>query len=243
MSSITNDKEWATRHLSEGESWIESYWTTWDHPHRRFLLSRIAKFAPMRSVLEVGCLCGPNLYGIAKRFPHAEIRGIDINPLAVERGNEWFKKDGISNVKLDVGRAQDLKRFADGSFDVVLTDAVLIYITPDEIKDIIKEMLRIGKALVLNEWHLFSRWRALLLSNYYYVRMRNPQFRSRSFSLGVFVGHWARDYRALLGKFVSDERTNITKLPKGLWEDRGWQRWGAVIEAASGSCSRDAVDS
>lgn len=244
MHTIVTDKEWLTRHLYD-ECWIESYWRSRNHPHRSFLVERICKFSPIYGILEIGCACGPNLYHIAKKFPDAEVRGIDINPMAVQKGNEWFKREGISNVKLEVGKAQQLEQFADKSFDVVFTDAVLIYISPDEIKQVIKEMLRIGRVLVLNEWHTFNKWWPLLLNTYYYLKLKSEEYllsrqrfstlraralKPKAASLGLFVGHWVRDYKALFEEFVPKEKICITKLPKELWSDRGWQRWGAVIE-------------
>lgn len=232
MRSILTDKEWATRHLYEGEEWIEGYWNSRDHPHRSFLVEKICKYYPIHSALEIGCASGPNLFHIAKRFPDAEIRGIDINPMAVQKGNEWFRQEDISNVKLEVGKAQDLSRFADKSFDVVFTDAVLIYVSPKEIKQVAKEMLRIGRVSVLCEWHIFNMWLALLLNGYYCLRLKTEAFKFKSDSLGFFAGHWARDYRALFRKFVPKEKIRITKLPRQLWNDKDWQRWGAIIEVA-----------
>jgi SAM-dependent methyltransferase len=243
MRSIITNKEWSNRHLYDGEDWIEGYWRSRNHPHRSFLVERICKFSP-NSVLEIGCACGPNLYHIAKKFPDAEVRGIDINPIAVQKGNEWFKQEDISNVKLEVGKAQELEQFADWSFDVVFTDAVLIYISPDEIKQVVKEMLRIGRVVVLNEWHTFNKWLALLLHKYCYFKLKseeyllsrqrfralNCSFKPKSASLGLCVGHWVRDYMILFEEFVPKEKIFITKLPKGLWNDKGWQRWGAIIE-------------
>jgi 2-polyprenyl-3-methyl-5-hydroxy-6-metoxy-1,4-benzoquinol methylase len=242
--SIATDEEWATRHIHEGKEWIENYWKSRNHPHRSFLVKRICNFSPINSVLEIGCASGPNLYQIAKKFPDAKIRGIDINPMAVQEGNKWFEKEGIHNVKLEVGKAQELMEFADQSFDVVLTDAVLIYIPPDEIKQVVKEMLRISRALVLNEWHTFNKWLAFLMNEYYYLMLKSKEylfpghrprilsysFRPRSTSLGLYVGHWARDYKTLFEEFVPKEKIRITKLPKELWNDKGWQRWGALIE-------------
>jgi ubiquinone/menaquinone biosynthesis C-methylase UbiE len=147
MHSILTDKEWANRHVYD-EKWIESYWKSRNHPHRIFLAERIGRFSPIRSILEIGCASGPNLYNIAKKFPTAEVRGIDINPLAVQKGNEWFRQEGISNVKLEVGKAQELTQFADKSFDVVFTDAVLIYISPDEIEQVVSSSHRSGGSAV-----------------------------------------------------------------------------------------------
>lgn len=242
MQAILTDEEWATRNLENGEAWSKGYWSTRYHPHRVFLADRIAKFSPIRNVLEIGSACGPNLYQIAKRFPNAQVKGIDINPMAVQKGNELFDQAGLSNVKLEVGRAQSLKRFQDKSFDVVLTDAVLIYVSPDEIRQVAREMLRIGRVLVLNEWQVFNKWSALLLNTYCYLKKKTGKIQAKrrfanldcslipKSSLGFFVGHWVRDYKALFGEFCSKGKVHITKLPKELWNDKGWQTWGALIE-------------
>lgn len=243
--NIKKDEEWATIHLLEGESWIESYWKSRNHPHRFLLLDRMSKFSPISSVLEIGCGCGPNLYQLAKKFPDAEIRGIDINPIAVQKGNEFFNEEGITNVKLEVGKAQELSKFSDESFDVVLTDAVLIYIDPNEIKNVIKEMFRISGLLILYEWHSFNNWLALLLSKYYCFKLKYEShlfsgervnllkclFEPRSVSLGLCVGHWVRDYKILLGEFVPKEKIRISRLPKELsYDDKNWRRWGVIVE-------------
>ena len=229
MPRILTDKEWATRHLREGEKWIEGYLKSLDHPHRSFLIDKMRKYSPIRSVLEIGCATGPNLYLIARNFPDAEILGIDINPMVVQKGNEWFEKNGISNVRLEIGKAQELNRFADDSFDVVLTDAVLIYISPDGIKQVVKEMIRISRALMLCEWHLFNKWSALLWNAYYCLRLKKEAFKFKSASLGFFVGHWVRDYCSLSKSLAPDRKVGITKIDK-LWDDKSWQKWGAIIE-------------
>jgi len=235
---IITDKEWATRHLHD-KNWAENYWKSRDDPHRFFLVETICKYAPINTILEIGCASGPNLYHIAERFPEADVRGIDISPIAVQKGNEFFRQEGFLNVKLEVGKAQDLKQFAEKAFDVVFTDAVLIYISPDEIEQTIKEMLRICRILVLNEWHTFNKWRAFLLNALYYFKsilIARQQFQTIKFSLiskaslGLFVGHWARDYGMLFKEFAPKESIHITKLPDELWNDKNWQRWGAIIE-------------
>jgi ubiquinone/menaquinone biosynthesis C-methylase UbiE len=229
MWNILTDKEWATRHVYD-ENWIEGYWKSRDHPHRTFLAEKIGEFSQVRNILEIGCASGPNLYNIARKFPDADLRGIDINPMAVQKGNEWLRQDGISNVKLEVGRVQELAQFADKSFDVVFTDAVLIYISPREIEEAVKEILRISRAVVLCEWQLFSVWLALLFNAYYCLRLKSEAFKFKSSSHGFFVGHWVRDYRILFKEFVPQENICISKIPKEMWDDKGWQTWGAIIE-------------
>ena len=218
------EREWATRHLREVErerddwgkvsdDWIEGYRDSLEHPHRSFLIENISKFNPS-SILEIGCNCGPNLYLLAKKFPDAEIRGIDINPIAVQKGNEWFAEEGISNVKLSVGKADELGQFQDKSFDVVFTDAVLIYMGPDKIKEVMKEMVRIARhALILVEWHSFE------------PNHNDP------YGLGVYhYGNWKRDYVALLKQFIPEEEIYVTKITEDIWPDKNWKEVGAVIE-------------
>lgn len=210
------EKYWVTRHLHKGDDWgnkendwVRGYWDSRSHSHRSFLMEKISKFSPS-SILEVGCNCGPNLYLLAKRFPNAEIIGIDINSMAVQKGNEWFVQEGISNVKLFVGKADDLRQFQDKSFDVVFTDAVLIYVGPDKIKKVVGEMLRVArKALVFLEWHCFN---------------------SKCNPLGVYAGHWVRNYVSLLKEFVPEDKIGVVKMPEELWLDKNWQKWGAIIE-------------
>jgi len=217
LGTRLEEKYWATRHFHKGDDWgdvdgdwIRGYWESRVHSHRNFLIEKVSRFSPS-SILEVGCNCGPNLYLLAKRFPTSKIVGIDINPMAVQKGKEWLAQEGISNVELFVGKADDLGQFQNKSFDVVFSDAVLIYIGPDKIEKVIAEMLRVaGRALILLEWHCFN-------------------FKSKP--LGIYVGHWARDYVALLKKFIPEEKICIIKLPEELWPDKNWQRWGGVIEA------------
>jgi len=222
LGTRLTEKEWATRHLRRGsdwndkkhadnsDGWIRGYWESRDHSHRQFLLEHITEFSPVSSILEIGCNCGPNLYLLARKLPDAEIVGIDINPAAVQKGTEWFAQEGIKNVKLLLGKADELGQFKDKSFDIVFTDAVLIYIGPDKIKDVMKGMLRIArKALVLFEWHSFGR---------------------ESHPLGVHVGHWMRDYVSLLKEFVPQENIHVIKMPEELWPDKYWRKYGGVVE-------------
>lgn len=225
VGTKAREKEWAARHLHEGndwndtrhvgedDEWVMGYWDSQRHSHRSLLLEKISSCSPNR-VLEVGCNCGPNLYLIARKFPDMEIRGIDINPRAVEKGRELFASEGISNVTLSVGKADELGQFQEGSFDVVFTDAVLIYIGRDKIKKVVQEMLRVSRhALILVERHFFG------------TRGNEADI------LGVYrYGCWERDYVRLLKQFVPGDRISITKITEDSWPDRRWAETGAIVE-------------
>lgn len=220
LGSKSDEKYWAERHLQESkriqddwnkgnDDWITGYWNSIDHPHRQFLVEIISSYKPL-SILEIGCNCGPNLRLLAGKFPDAEIIGIDINPVAVQKGNEWLVQEGILNVKLLECKADELSQFSNKNFDIVFTDAVLIYLGPDKIRTVINEMFRISnKAIILMEWH---------------------DFNSKNNPLGKYKRHWVRDYKKLLKEFIPEEFIKINKLPDNLWTDKNWQKYGAVIE-------------
>ncbi len=227
LGTSAKERFWARRHLLAGSDWgknvhsgkkngwVEDYWDSRVHPHRQLLLERIATQHPgIKSLLEVGSNCGPNLYLLARAFPNAKIVGIDINERAVQRGNELFSEQGIRNVELRLGKADRLECFEDKSFDLVFTDALLIYIGPDKIRRVMDGMFRVAKeALMLLEWHAFEG------------------SGERATELGTYrVEGWVRDYAALLKHWVAPGRIEIVKMPDGVWQDRNWERFGALIE-------------
>jgi ubiquinone/menaquinone biosynthesis C-methylase UbiE len=210
LGTKLEEKRWAE--IKDKNQIIKEYWEGRNHPHRQLLIKRIEPYSPISSILEIGCNCGQNLYLLAKKFPQAEIKGIDINSMAIQIGNELFKKEDVQNIELLEGRADELSKFPDKSFDIVFTDAVLMYIGPDKIKKTIKEMVRISrKSLVLIEWHV-------------------PDQHKDSYD--PHIGVWKRDYVSLLEKCFPKEKkkVSLSKIPKELWPDENWQKLGYLIE-------------
>lgn len=213
-----HERQWEMRALSAAEG----YWNNRNLPSKHFLAEKIAAFAPINSILEVGCNSGPNLYLLAKRFPQAQIVGIDINSKAVQYGNAQFAQEGIPNVKLSLGKADELGQFQDKSFDVVFTRAVLIHIGPDKINNVIKEMIRITRrALILVEGHCFE------------PQDKDPHGHG-VYCSGVWKAWrmWKRDYVALLEHFVPVEQVRVSRVPEEVWTVAGAREsWAvAVIE-------------
>lgn len=200
------EKRWVEKGIDE----ILGYWEGRNHPRRQFLVEKIGVFSPFSTILEAGCICGPNLYLLAKKFPQAKIKGIDINPLAIKIGKELFKEEGIKNVALLEGKADELSQFQDKSFDIVFTDALLIYIGPDKIGKVLKEMARISKkGLILAEWHIPEGE----------VEIYDPH-----------IGVWRRNYVALLNNFFPKEKIYVSKTPSEFCPDNNWQKFGYIIE-------------
>jgi ubiquinone/menaquinone biosynthesis C-methylase UbiE len=198
----------------ENRASVKAYWDNRNLDNKNYFTEKISAFRP-ESILEIGCASGPNLYPLAKKYPEAKIVGIDINPEAVDYGNAQLSGEGITNVKLLVGKADELEVFPDRSFDIVFTNACLIYIGPDKIDNVIKGMLRVArKSLVLLECYCFREGRDINGTGYY------------------DGGIWMRDYTALIGQYVRPEKINVSRLPEELWPTRPWRDCGAITEVS-----------
>ncbi len=200
---------WKFRHIFD-KKWPEGYLSSscFSHPHRKLLIKTISKYYPFRKVLEIGCASGPNLYLLARKFPEASFYGIDISKKAVETGNNFFQKKGIPNVRLKEGDFEkELKKLKTKSFDVVFSDAVLIYIDRKRIERVVRELIRVTKkAVILCEMH----------------QAENLQ--------SIFEGHWTHNFKKIFGKFIGEEKVKLTKIPFSFWEDKIWGKFGFIIE-------------
>lgn len=181
------------------------------HPHRPYLVSQIEKQLPFKSVLEVGCHAGANLMLLAKRFPNVTLEGIDINEHFIDVGKEAMAKEGIKNVSLALGTADNLSHFEDKSMDITFTDATLMYVGPDQIMQTLKEIQRVTrKAILFNEW-CFEDAHNSQHSVWYYL-------------------HWVHDFKSLLQDLSPSEKVTLIKLPAHLWGKDGWQEYGTLVE-------------
>ncbi len=146
---------WKFRHFIDPK-WAESYISNESlaHPHRKLLVATVEKYTPIHSAFEIGCASGPNLFLLAQKFPDAVFSGIDISPSAVEKGAVWLAEKNIENISLIVGGFDFLSTLPDKSFDIVLSDATLLYADPKQVRIVIQNMIRIAKkAIILVEQH------------------------------------------------------------------------------------------
>ncbi len=181
-----------------------------EHPHRALLVEDIARLGPFEAVLEIGCNSGPNLALLARRFPSVRIEGIDLNHKALATGRKRLAEEGVAGVALHEGKADDLSRFADNSFDVTFSDATFLYVGPDKFETAVREMARVTKRVIyFNEWNFSSGG-------------RGPS------SLWHDL-HWVHDYQRLLAALLPGAKVSVSPLPSDLWGPGGWQDYGAVI--------------
>ena len=208
---LKKDSDWNYEHgIPQDDQWVAGYWESRHHPHRPMLIQKLCQYQPFNGLLEIGCNCGPNLYLLARAMPEVKMQGIDINPRAIQKGKELLAAAEINNVNLTIGRADELTEFADKSFDIVFTDAVMIYIGPDKIEKVIREMLRL------------SRLALIFLEQHDPAAGTKGQYRH---------GKWIRDYTGLMKQFIPEKNIRLTRLTAEQWPDRDWQTMGTIIEA------------
>jgi SAM-dependent methyltransferase len=142
---------WRCRHLYK-RNWAEDYLATDHHPHRDQIVAAVGSFGPIRSLLEVGCASGANLLRLRRAFPALRLIGLDINPRAIRCGQRQFARDPA--VALRVARVSELAALPSGSVDVVLFDAVLMFIAASEIEAALHHATRIARrGVVINDFH------------------------------------------------------------------------------------------
>ncbi len=92
-----------------------------------------------KKVLDVGCGKAFLLYELTQEVPGLEVAGIDISSYAVEHAKEEVKN------RLQTGKAQDLSRFADNSFDLVISLTTLHNLYIYDLFDALREINRVSK--------------------------------------------------------------------------------------------------
>jgi SAM-dependent methyltransferase len=73
---------------------------------------------PPRRVLDLGTGTGKGARIVAKRFPDAEVVGVDISPAMIERAQALLPGDLHDRIRFEVADASKL-RFEDAAFDLV----------------------------------------------------------------------------------------------------------------------------
>jgi SAM-dependent methyltransferase len=202
----TIGKDW---HYSQN-NWLEGYWKSANHPHRKLLIDTILRHEPL-SVLEIGCNVGVNLYLLNKSNPKILCAGFDINRMAVDYGIYKMRREmGMNEVWMWCMAADEMSKLKTlKNFDVIFSDAALIYIGDDKIDKVMSQVgLRAKKAVVFCERHI----------NY-------------GEGVGVYKdGLWNRDYFKLINEHC-DQFTHKKdiKITNEIWPE--WSETGHIIEA------------
>ena len=178
---------------------IDFYLKDMDAPHRVWQTSF---FEHSSSVLEVGCDWGSNLVLMSKKnLKRSNLYGIDISPESIEIGKKYCSEQGINNIQLIEGNGEDLSFFKDSSIDIVFTNMLLLYFGPKNIKNVIKEFVRVAnKSVYLLEFHS--------------EEIRGVSENSED--------GWIYNYKKLLQPIVGDAALSVVKLPNGIHPQGRW---------------------
>lgn len=195
---------WRFRHFFD-KDWAKSYINDLaiNHPHRKLLVEEISKFCPFENILELGCASGANLFLLAKKYPDTKLYGIDVSIKAIEEGQKFFVENKIENVELQTRSILNLENFKDKFFDIVFSDATLLYIGKEKINNVFKEIIRVSKkGIVLCE--------------------QNTDKDS------FYNDKWVHNYEEIISKIIPQAKISFIKISDNIWGG-DWAKYGYII--------------
>lgn len=136
-------RHWQTA-ARRSSRFVEGYWDRADDDalrtrgrRRSEWFAALPAFANAKSVIELGCASGRNLYTLQRRYPDMELHGIDINPETIEYAR------GRVRGNFRVGNLYDPGSLLEGSApDVIFTMGVLIHIHPQALPELVRKIAR-----------------------------------------------------------------------------------------------------
>ncbi len=139
---------------------------------RGSLLDSVARISTPRRILEVGCGTGKNLEALCRRFPDAEVTGIDLSHAMLAQARAKLARNA-RDVRL-IQRAYDKPAHEHGAkFDLVLCSYALSMFNPgwERALECAREDLMSGGLIAVVDFHdsglkVFQNWMAVN-----YVRM------------------------------------------------------------------------
>lgn len=144
---------WARPRADKAEAWIEDYQKSL-HARHRDLIAQIVGEIGAETLLEIGAHCGPNLVRLADSYPSLKMIGVDANQEAIEAGQAWVKRLGMSDrIRLETRRYPDATdSMPSGACDIVLSCYTVAYVSPVDLDAALYEMGRLArKAVILAE--------------------------------------------------------------------------------------------
>jgi ubiquinone/menaquinone biosynthesis C-methylase UbiE len=206
------EKYWSGREVgndwkpNEQDGWIDGYYKSTEHPHRKLLADKILSHNP-KSILEVGCNCAPNLF-LLKKYTNILMTGVDINLHAIRIGEFHRAMENIDNLDLWCCRAEQIKNMG-MRWDLVFTDAMMIYIDPEKIDIVMNAIKKVAKkSVIFLERHIDGvGWQGIYNN-----------------------GLWKRDYIELAYRYWPSAKVEITKIEQDVWVE--WSEHGYIIEVS-----------
>jgi SAM-dependent methyltransferase len=134
-----------------GSSWVEEYnfrkKTQILYDIQEFMLAEYMARCTPASVLEFGCGVGRHIKYL-REIPELEVFGYDQSPTMLEGIHAWAEEEWFQE-HITLGEPIGKLPFPDNYFDIVFTAEVLIHSRPEDLPNILSELLRIAK------WQVF----------------------------------------------------------------------------------------
>jgi pseudaminic acid biosynthesis-associated methylase len=134
-------KEYSDRNTWSIEEYDKFYLAEWGKSRTQMNEEFIGSFSKKIKILEVGCNVGMQLQ-LLQRMGYTNLYGIELQEYAVEKAKTLSK--GINIIQ---GSGFDIP-FRDNFFDIVVTNGVLIHISPEDHNKIMQEMFRCSNRYV-----------------------------------------------------------------------------------------------
>ena len=106
-------------------------------------LLKQANIEPNQRVLDIGCGTGTLVVLLKRKYPAAEIVGLDPDPKALRRAKNKVRHAGVA-VQLDEGFADELP-YEKGTFDRVISSLMLHHLEDQDREKMLREVLRVLK--------------------------------------------------------------------------------------------------
>ena len=196
---------WRWKFMVSGDEYAR-FSPSHNHPHRSWFAHKVMAIKPKpATILEFGCGPGDNLTALRDAGFAGSYIGLDVNAKVIDNAKAQFADDAAA--RFSVSTNDTLTQMAENSVDLIMTDAVLLYIGPDQIADVIGQMLRVSRS-------------GLCL-----IEMHDPSASGAgSYSRDGFL----RNYQHLAAPL--DASVRLQKLPTDIWPTGRWPQFGHLIK-------------
>lgn len=114
------------------------------HALVRWVRSNLPEFAPKR-ILDIGATLGHSILPVAAAFPDAQVVAVDVSKPVLRYALARARSLGVRNIQFVQADGANLRRFADESFDCVVTTMFLHELSQASMQAIMRESFRLLK--------------------------------------------------------------------------------------------------
>lgn len=194
---------WRYRHLIDGRYRNAPTELISSDPHRWHWCDFVESLGA-QSLLEVGCSDGANLSALAARLPHCALSAVDLNLHALEWASRRIQAIGGTLGAMRVAPAERLP-YHDQAVDVVLSDAVFMYLTPSAAERAAREMLRVARL-------------AIIIHSFADDRMIRSELKE---------GNWVHPIGRLMRDIIPG---SVVKIEESLVRTGQWGQYGTIYQ-------------